>query len=592
MVNCEADVEKDYFAMSVSQPSISTRDRRRHAQGPSKRVRFSLLFLLCMGMLSGLLTACGGDAHLQQDAQQQQKSFEQALSHAQSVGVPNTLLQPIEKQQQDLQSSSAPWNFFDASIVDDYYRNLSQRYGALSIQTEGLIDSSTDRYRQQAVSDLDHLQSSLANKQKQNFPLDTLTKFYQQNMSQEQKAQYPKDYLAISANAKEALVTLNQMSTTLQKLQTLKDIIDLMKESKQDSSTLQKQYDGNYSEISKALKSQELTQVEKNIDKQTEQAAGSFQKLIPQLVKNKVDQYDTQVQQLKTYGVDNTQYQKVSGDLHTKGDSVKNLQDYLAFAKVYNSDLQGMQKDLTMGKASYEIKQFHQEVANWGGAHIYHNPYDGKDYWPDMGYMTKGIGEDLDRELSAASTLADYQQVLTDVENEAFHLQMYETDFNDKTPYTQSHATDIQLLQHYKLMGTQVIVVSFAEQALRLYENGVVVRSFQITAGRPELPAVPGLWSVMWRKTKTVFKSPYPKGSPYYYADTPINYAIMYHEGGYFLHDSWWRNDYGPGTQYFHRDSSGNTSADYGTHGCVNMPTDQAAWIYDHTSYNTSILMY
>lgn len=111
MVNCEADVEKDYFAMGVSQPSISTRDRRRHTQGPSKRVRFSLLFLLCMSMLSGLLTACGGDAHLQQDAQQQQKSFEQALSHAQSVGVPDTLLQPIEKQQQDLQSSSAPWNF-------------------------------------------------------------------------------------------------------------------------------------------------------------------------------------------------------------------------------------------------------------------------------------------------------------------------------------------------------------------------------------------------------------------------------------------------------------------------------------------------
>jgi lipoprotein-anchoring transpeptidase ErfK/SrfK len=33
-------------------------------------------------------------------------------------------------------------------------------------------------------------------------------------------------------------------------------------------------------------------------------------------------------------------------------------------------------------------------------------------------------------------------------------------------------------------------------------------------------------------------------------------------------------------------------SADYGTHGCINMPEDQAAWVYDNTTYNTQIVMY
>jgi lipoprotein-anchoring transpeptidase ErfK/SrfK len=251
-----------------------------------------------------------------------------------------------------------------------------------------------------------------------------------------------------------------------------------------------------------------------------------------------------------------------------------------------------MQFDLLKGQATAMITKFHQEVQNWGNAHTFFDKYNGQTYPLDGPYMAKGIGEDLDRELNAAATASDYQQALTDAQNEYFHLQMLETDASDATPYNQVHQTDLQLIDHYKLQNNQVIVVSFIEDALRLYENGKLVRAFLVTAGRPELPPVPGLWSVMWRLTHTTFHSSYPPGSPYWYPDTPINYAMMYHSGGYFIHDSWWRNDYGPGTQFYHSDSSGNVSADYGTHGCVNMATPDAAWLYNNTSYNTAILMY
>jgi hypothetical protein len=251
-----------------------------------------------------------------------------------------------------------------------------------------------------------------------------------------------------------------------------------------------------------------------------------------------------------------------------------------------------MHIDLLKGQAITQLKQFHSEVNAWGGAHQYLDTYNGQSYPLDGGYMTKGIGEDLDRELNAAMTVDDYQRVLTDIQNGLFHLHMLEEDANDKTPYTQVHTTDLKLLDYYKLQHARVIVVSFIEEALRVYDNGKLVRSFLITAGRPELPPVPGLWAPMWRLVHTTFKSPYPKGSAYWYPDTPINYAIMYHSGGYFLHDSWWRNDYGPGTQFYHIDSSGNVSANYGTHGCVNMPTAQAAWLYNNTDYSTQILMY
>ena len=67
--------------------------------------------------------------------------------------------------------------------------------------------------------------------------------------------------------------------------------------------------------------------------------------------------------------------------------------------------------------------------------------------------MTKGIGEDLDRDLNAAMTVDDYQRVLTDIQNGLFHLHMLEEDANDKTPYTQAHTTDLKLLDYYGLLG-------------------------------------------------------------------------------------------------------------------------------------------
>ncbi|GHO49319.1 L,D-transpeptidase [Ktedonospora formicarum] len=557
-----------------------------------KKVRFTLLLLLTISMLPGLLTACGGDAHLQQQAQQDQNTFDKTLQQAQDAGVPLSVLQPLMKQQQSLKSSSAPWPLFNGNSVDEYYSNLSTRYNSLTVQTQGLVDATTDRFHEQASTDLQRLQTTLANKQKDGLPLDTLNKLYNTGMDQQKKAKYPKDYAAISVQAKDAVSTINMMPSTLEKLDTLKEIISLMQEGHQDTGDLQKQYDANYKDISKATKPGDLTAVGKNIDKQSESATASFQKIIPQLAQDKIDAYDKQVKQLKDYGVDTSSYDKTSTSLHDQAQKVKTLKDFLAFEKAYNNGISGMQLDLLKGKATSEIKKFHAKVDSWGNSHLYHNPYDGKNYAPNMGYMTKGIGEDLDNELAAAKTLTDYQAVVTDVENESLHLEMFIQDFSDGTPYSQPHATDTQLMQHYKLLGSQVIVVSFAEQAMRVYNGGQLVRAFQITAGRPELPAVPGLWPEMWRKTKTVFKSPYPKGSPYYYDDTKINYAILYHSGGYFLHDSWWRNDYGPGTQYFHIDSSGNSSANYGTHGCVNMPLDQAKWVYDNTSYSTSILMY
>ena len=252
-----------------------------------------------------------------------------------------------------------------------------------------------------------------------------------------------------------------------------------------------------------------------------------------------------------------------------------------------------MQSDLVHGQAQYLVTQFHNEVDTWGNANLYHDPFDGNSYLFDTGYMKQGIGSFLDADLASATTEMDFQSVITETQNALFNLHMMEADYKDKTPYTQPHATDMQLLDHYNLRNKQVLMVSIAEQALRVYQNGSLQQSYQVVTGRRQLPSLPGVWQVLDRKSPTIFTSGEPKGSPYWGPDTPINYAILYHYGGYFVHDAYWRANFGPGTQFPHQDSSGNTPYNFdGSHGCVNLSEKDMAWVYSHTDWNTLIVVY
>jgi lipoprotein-anchoring transpeptidase ErfK/SrfK len=171
---------------------------------------------------------------------------------------------------------------------------------------------------------------------------------------------------------------------------------------------------------------------------------------------------------------------------------------------------------------------------------------------------------------------------------------MLQQDYSDTTPYNQVHATDLQIMQHYpSLQHGTVLMVSTVEQAMRVYKDGKLINAFYVTTGRVERPALPGYWTVQDRKSPDQFKSTDPPTSPYWYPPTPIHYAILYHWGGFFVHDAWWRADYGPGTQFPHYDSGGDESfAGNGSHGCINMQEQQAGWVYANTDWNTQIMVY
>ncbi len=122
------------------------------------------------------------------------------------------------------------------------------------------------------------------------------------------------------------------------------------------------------------------------------------------------------------------------------------------------------------------------------------------------------------------------------------------------------------------------IIVSLSHQWMWAYQNGVEVYNSPVMTGRPDLATPTGTYHVFLKLHPTWFTSPWPQGSPYWYPPTFINYALAWRAGGFFLHDSWWHSVYGPGTNDWHYDQQFGWQ--WGTHGCIAMSQNAAAWLY------------
>ncbi|GAC1394546.1 MAG: hypothetical protein NVS4B11_21360 [Ktedonobacteraceae bacterium] len=575
--------------MHVPRPATAIFAQRvSHGRRVTHVVR-GIIVLLALVLLT---SACGGDAHTQQQASHNKATFEASLQHAQKIGVASSLLTPVQKQDQQLSNTSAPFTPFNDKPDTDYYHNLATRYAQLNVQMQGIIATSTDQAQARAQRTLQNFQTTLSQRRAQGFSVQTFAQQFTQDQSLLSTAKYPKDYALVTNNAHTSMQSLDLLQAVSTQLTTLQKTIGQMQAAQIDITAITLQYQSDQQALAIATSPTDFQNISTIINAQYQQAIANTTQALPYVTAAKLSAFEMQVNQLKTFGVDTSVYQKrLDADKALMGNT-KSIEDYQAFSNQIDSDIAAMHNDFIMGEATYLVKQFHQEAEAWGKANAYLDKNDGQKYPLDAGYLKPGVGEDLDNALAYAVTPDDFQGVVDQVNNEFFNLHMMEADYSDKTPYNQAHSTDQQMLDHYKLQKGTVLMISQPESALRLYKDGKLVQSFVVTLGRVELPIVPGIWPILNRLSPTTFTSPYPKGSPYYYADTPINYAIQYHAGGYFVHDSWWRADYGTGTQFPHADSGGAVSASNGSHGCINMQKDQAGWVFANTDFNTMIVIY
>ena len=540
-------------------------------------------------------SGCGGSSQSQQQANQNKSQLDTALQHAKANGVPSSQLAPVVKKEQQLSSTSAPFSLFNDQPDTDYYVNQANQYHQLYIQLQGIVGSVTDQFSTQAQLDMQDFQQTLAvQTTKKVGNIAAFTEQYNKDNALLTAAVTPKDYAAVSHDAASAVQALHLLASTFAQLTTFKSTINQMQKANLDVTAMQTQYKSDLATFNRAVTPLAFQNLSGLIDAQYSMAVANSMLALPYVGAAKLSEFKTQLSLLKTYGIDNSAYQKLYSADQTAMKKASTISEYLSVSTKINADIATMHNDLVQGAANYLVGKLDREARAWGNAHLYHDKFDGNNYILDSAYTSDGIGYWISRDLSFAYTPSDFQAVVDQENDEFFNLQMLEQDYNDKTPYNQVHQTDLQMFQHYPNMKRgMVLMVSLVEQAMRVYDNGKLIKAFLVTTGRVERPALPGVWSVQDRKSPTEFKSSDPPGSPYWYPPTPINYAILYHWDGFFVHDAWWRVNFGPGTQFPHYDVGGDESfAGNGSHGCINLPEQQAAWVYANTDWNTQIAVY
>lgn len=113
--------------------------------------------------------------------------------------------------------------------------------------------------------------------------------------------------------------------------------------------------------------------------------------------------------------------------------------------------------------------------------------------------------------------------------------------------------------------GARWIDVNLSQQRVYAYEGDVIVNSFVVSTGTSRTPTVTGKFKI-WIKLRSTTMS----GPGYHLTNVP--YTMYFHKG-YGLHGTYWHNNFGTPM----------------SHGCVNLRTEDAAWLYNWASVGTVV---
>lgn len=116
--------------------------------------------------------------------------------------------------------------------------------------------------------------------------------------------------------------------------------------------------------------------------------------------------------------------------------------------------------------------------------------------------------------------------------------------------------------------GAHWIEVNLTQQRLYAYSGDTLVNSFLVSTGLWQTPTVTGTYRVYLKYVSTTMSGP-----GYYLTDVPYT---MYFYGSYGIHGTYWHNNFGTPM----------------SHGCVNMYTPDAAWLFDFSPLGTTVYIH
>ena len=131
--------------------------------------------------------------------------------------------------------------------------------------------------------------------------------------------------------------------------------------------------------------------------------------------------------------------------------------------------------------------------------------------------------------------------------------------------YTQPNAWTPPAVAAPTITSGKQIVVDLSDQRVYAYENGQLVRNVLVSTGMWGTPTVIGDYNIYLK-----YDSQLMTGPGYYLPGVPW---VMYFYKGYSLHGTYWHNNFGTPM----------------SHGCVNMPTPEALWLFNWAPMGTPV---
>ena len=130
-------------------------------------------------------------------------------------------------------------------------------------------------------------------------------------------------------------------------------------------------------------------------------------------------------------------------------------------------------------------------------------------------------------------------------------------------------------------LGNTYIEVDLSEQHMYYYQDGVNIFESDFVSGNmsyADRQTHAGIFTLYYKKSPDVLRGG-QKGTANYY-EQPVQYWMPF-DGGIGFHDANWRDDFG-----------GDIYLTSGSHGCINLPPENAAVLYDLIQYDVPIVCF
>jgi lipoprotein-anchoring transpeptidase ErfK/SrfK len=150
------------------------------------------------------------------------------------------------------------------------------------------------------------------------------------------------------------------------------------------------------------------------------------------------------------------------------------------------------------------------------------------------------------------------EQVEADKSEKTIALEVTTTDYKTVTVASPAAA----------ITDGKSIGIDLSRQMLYAYENGQVVYSSAISSGLPATPTPRGTYRIFSKSRSATMSGP-----GYYLPAVP---CISRFVNGYSIHGTYWHSNFGHPM----------------SHGCVNLPTPSACWVFDWAPMGTPVVVW